>query len=325
MELAVVVVLDDPGIVALGPVHQRQAAVQRQRRPGRELVRWREEHCPCTRRQLRQPLHLHALGIDRHRHRPQPRRIEGTRRAVVHRVLDQDALTGIEQHVGTQRQRLLRAGQHQHPFRRGVATTFEVDVVGDRPAQCLHALRRAVRQHRAALRADHLALQAFPGLQGEVPRLRHAGREGMLRGAGDPAGGAQRLAARAQPHDLPRRVATPLRLAAGKWPGTLRHPTAAAHLAFDEALGMQLAVGRLDRIAGYPQRLRQRARGRQGAAHFQRTVQDQLADRPLDTGMQRQPGMGGVADAGLHRLQLRVPEHRCGDLPGCRNGLPGRP
>ena len=55
---------------------------------------------------------------------------------------------------------------------------FQVDVVGDGPAQRFHALRRAVQQRLGAIFLEHLPRQPFPGRQRKAARFRHAGREG---------------------------------------------------------------------------------------------------------------------------------------------------
>ncbi|ARN54458.1 hypothetical protein K652_28663 [Pseudomonas aeruginosa VRFPA02] len=66
---------------------------------------------------------------------------------------------------------------------------------------------------------------------------------------------------------------------------------------------MQVRIGRFDGVAGYPQRLRQRPRGRQRIARRQRTVEDQLADRALDSRMQRQGLELWMEEARLDRLE----------------------
>jgi hypothetical protein len=71
---------------------------------------------------------------------------------------------------------------------------------------------------------------------------------------------------------------------------------------------MQLAVGRLDRIAGNPQRLRQGARRGQGSAHIEHTIEDQLANGPLHARMQGQGAMRRVADPGFDGFKLGVLE-----------------
>jgi len=68
-------------------------------------------------------------------------------------------------------------------------------------------------------------------------------------------------------------------------------------------------AGRLNRIARYAQRLRQRARGRQGFAHGQRRIEDQLADAALDAHVARQRGLRRVSQPGFERFELCVFEH----------------
>ena len=136
--------------------------------------------------------------------------------------------------------------------------------------------------------------QPFPGRQRKTARFRHAGREGAR---GQEFAHAAVLehgaAALAQAQRRLLRAGAPGRAAPGRVLRPLGHEAAAAHAPQDEALHMQLAVGRLHRVARHAQRPGQRARGGQGTAGLQRAVQDQLAHGPVDARVQRQGAVGG--------------------------------
>lgn len=304
VELAVVVVLDDPCLLPLRPFDQRQAALQRQGHAGRVMVRRGQAQRPRRLRLGEDRLGPQALFVDRDRQALQACGLEGLARAVVGRVLDEYPLAGVEQHAGAKTQRLLRTGQHQYPVGRGPCATLQVDVVGDRLAQRFGTLRVAMGQGARAVFLEDLALQALPGRQGKGAGLRHAGSEGARDELlANPAASLHRLATPAQS----RRAAAPSWSAraapAGGQPGSRGDHAAAADPTLDEALGMQVRIGRFDGVAGYPQRLRQRPRGRQRIARRQRTVEDQLADRTLDSRMQRQGLELWMEEARLDRLE----------------------
>lgn len=116
--------------------------------------------------------------VQRHGYALQAGSLECLAGTMVGRIFDEDSFTGIEQHGGAQGQRLLRAGEYQHPLRRGTGTPFEVDVVGDGAAQRLHALWRAVQQGAVAVLLEYLTLQALPGLQRKTAGFRYTRGEG---------------------------------------------------------------------------------------------------------------------------------------------------
>ncbi len=258
VELAVVVVLDDPCLLPLRPFDQRQAALQRQGHAGRVMVRRGQAQRPRCLRLGEDRLGPQALFVDRDRQALQACGLEGLARAVVGRVLDEYPLAGVEQHAGAKTQRLLRTGQHQYPVGRGACATLQVDVVGDRLAQRFGTLRVAMGQARAPY-----SLRTWRCRRSQVARERcgsPARRE--RRGAGRAAREPRRqpasprhagsVAARRRPV-----VERPRRAGRGQ-PGSRGDHAAAADPTLDEALGMQVRIGRFDGVAGYPQRLRQR-------------------------------------------------------------------
>ena len=177
VELAVVVVLDDPGLVLPRPFDHREPPIQRQRRAGRELMRGRQEDRPGRARRIVQARHLHALVVERHGDTRQPGGIERLAGTVVDGVFDEDPVARVEQYGCAQGQRLLRAGQHQHTLGRGARPPLKIDVVRDGASQRLHALGWAVSQGLGAIVLQHLAFQALPGSQRKAARLRHPGGE----------------------------------------------------------------------------------------------------------------------------------------------------
>lgn len=94
-----------------------------------------------------------------------------------------------------------------------------------------------------------------------------------------------------------------------------RHEAAATHSPVDEPLRMQLAVRGFDCVPRNAQRLCKRPRGGQGPTDFQRAVQDQLPDRTLNAGVQRQGAMSRVTYPGFDRFELGVLEQLVGISP----------
>lgn len=78
---------------------------------------------------------------------------------------------------------------------------------------------------------------------------------------------------------------------------------------------MQLAVRGFDRVPRNAQRLCKRPRGGQGPTDVQRAVQDQLPDRTLNAGVQRQGSMRWVTYPGFDRFELSVLEQLVGISP----------
>ena len=141
-ELAVVVVLDDRGVVPGGVRQQRVPAGQRQRRTERELVRGRGEHQPAA---PRQQVDDQALVVDRHRH---DRRAVGGEQVAGERVagvLDGHHVARLQQHPRDQVQRLLGAVGGDHVLRVGLDAAGVGQVPGHRRAQRRMPLGGGVR------------------------------------------------------------------------------------------------------------------------------------------------------------------------------------
>jgi hypothetical protein len=114
-ELAVVVVLDDGGVVGAGPGEQRPAAGQGHDRAERELVRRRHVHEPSLGRQR---VHDDALGVDRHADDVGAAQPGEVAESWVARILDGDDVAGPDQRGQHEVERLLGAGGDDDPVRR---------------------------------------------------------------------------------------------------------------------------------------------------------------------------------------------------------------
>ena len=110
IELALVVVLDDDEVVALGARQQREASRQRHRHGGRALVAGRDIHIVAA-RQCR--ARHHALGVDLQQADMPGAQCKVVARVGVAGVLDADAGGRPDQQFGDQEGRLLRTTGHQ--------------------------------------------------------------------------------------------------------------------------------------------------------------------------------------------------------------------
>jgi hypothetical protein len=124
-ELAVVVVLDDGRVVALGPGQQGQAPGQRHRHPQRELVRGGDDHHPGSRRHR---LDHQPLGVDRHPGHVHPQRRQQPPERAVPGGLDGDPVAGVQQDPGDQVDRLLGAVGDHHVLGAGQDPAGDADV-----------------------------------------------------------------------------------------------------------------------------------------------------------------------------------------------------
>ena len=108
-ELAVVIVLDDPGVALIGGGEQLGAARQAHLDAGRMLVRRRDEGQPEVRREAQPGLDRDALRVDRHWHHARAAGDETVARADRAGVFEPDRIAGIDQHAADQVEGLLRA------------------------------------------------------------------------------------------------------------------------------------------------------------------------------------------------------------------------
>ncbi|MNH05052.1 hypothetical protein D3C79_643650 [compost metagenome] len=312
VELAVVVVLDDPLAVFRCPVDQLQAPLQAQGRARGILVRRGDVHATGTAAVGAQQVGADAVGIDVDRHDPRLRRFKGLLRAKVAGVLQQDRFAGVDQHLRAKEQCLTGTAEHQHLLGRHLGAAFQVQVGGNGLAQGLAALWVAVQQDVAAMVFNGLALQAFPDLQRERAGFRQAGGKGLdCLLVADAAVVEQYASALAQALAGLQIAAflclgadAPLRAAAQFGAKAVRDIAARALATQDVAIALQLHVGVLDGVAGDPQRLGQGAAGGQLDAAGQGAFKDQCAQGTLDALVQVQRRELGVVDAHLQGFKL---------------------
>ena len=106
VEFAVVIVFDDDGVLAAGPLEQREAARERENGARWELVRWSDED---QARPDREACRIEAVAIDRDWDEMSSGGAQDSACAVVVRVFDGHAVAGLDEHAGDEIERLLRA------------------------------------------------------------------------------------------------------------------------------------------------------------------------------------------------------------------------
>src|SRR5205823_148749 len=140
-ELAVVVVLDDPGVVARCPVEEGYAPLETERGAGRILMRRRDVGESRARRAADADVDAHSLAIDRHGRDRRAGEIERSARAEVARVFDPDGVAAIEQQHGERVQRLLRAVEDDDVIRLAADAAELREMSRDRRTKCRQAAR----------------------------------------------------------------------------------------------------------------------------------------------------------------------------------------
>ena len=159
-ELGIGVVLHHPGAGARRPVEQSEAAADRQGTAHRGGVRGGHEHQPRLGRDPHARRDVHAVDIRRHRHGHGAGGEQGAAAGDVAGVLHPGALAGIEQQVGGDAERLLRAGGDDDELRVGHQPAGGSEVERDRLAEGRQALRVRIAGllHRApAARGPRIA------------------------------------------------------------------------------------------------------------------------------------------------------------------------
>ena len=196
LELAVVVVLDDPAAAGIRPVEHREPPRQAHAHAERELVRRRHDRQARARPARRGRTDRHAFRVDRHRtHRGAVSEQAGAD-ALVARVLDQHLVAGVEQQPADQVDRLLRARHHDDLRRLAADAARDQQPLRDRAAQRQVAGRIDVARERMALARRDLAREALPDRKREHVDARVADAKGhrhaarrlpAQRGVGDQA------------------------------------------------------------------------------------------------------------------------------------------
>ena len=187
---------------------------------------------------------------------------------------------------------------------------FEIHVVGDDAAQRFDSLRVAMCQGLDADFPAHLPFQPLPERKRKGPGFRNPGRKGLRRQhLAHPAAAEHGVSALAEVGGLVAQQRFPSNgPMAGREFRDLRHETAAADAALDEAFGVKPAIGRFDGIPRHTQRRGKGTRGRQGLSCPKRPVDDQLPDGALDSFVKGHGRMSGMSDPRLRGFQLGMPE-----------------
>ena len=317
-ELAVVVVLDDGGVDAFGPVQQGPAPAQRHHHPERELVGRAHVDQPGV---VRERVDDQAFGVDRHPDDTAAERAEGVARRRVAGVLDGDDVTRRQQHPRHQVDRLLAAARDQHVLGVRAHPARDTDVPGDRGPQRGHPRRPDVRATADGGRAELLRGQGPPRREREAARVRDARAEVELGRDRRHVGAAvdavpQRPGPQRGVRGRPRHRRKPLRADEG----------ARADPRPQEALRGEPVVGERHRVARHAQPSGQLPARRHGLARPQQAVRDRgphlLVHLPRAVAAavdaQVQLHRRSVAATALHRRG--EPRARLAVTPACPSG-----
>jgi hypothetical protein len=273
-ELAVVVVLQDGRLVALGPGEQGQASRQRHRHAQRELVRGGDVDQPGA---GRDDVNDHPLVVDRDAGHPGAEGPQQPPRRAVAGVLDGHLVAGGEQHPGDEVDRLLGSVGDHDVVGGGLHPTGEADVAGDRLTEPGMAGRVGVVAGADRGGGELPGQQLPPTPVGEQPGVGDPGAEVELGRPLDHPHWEQVFPDRPGPQGLAGRSGPVAR--AGEVVGD---EGAGADPAGDEPLAEEPVVGDHDGGARDAQLRGQLAGGWQATAGGQAAVQDGPAQLPVD-------------------------------------------
>src|SRR5262249_39746530 len=96
-ELAVVIILEDPGVASTRPLEQLYSALERQRCSERRLPRGSDVDHPRLRRSLDACIDIDAGPVDRDRHQPSARAAQDVPSTEMARVFHPDRVTLVEE------------------------------------------------------------------------------------------------------------------------------------------------------------------------------------------------------------------------------------
>jgi len=274
-ELAVVVVLQNPGTRGARPGQQLLPAAYGQHAAQRKLVRGRD--IGQTRLAPDQRRGIQALFIDGHFLQACALGLEHAARHQVAGLFHQHGLARIDQHARAQVDGLLRALHHHDLIGRTDKPPRPSQIALQRHAQRRLAFGRVVGQGGLALH-DGAVVGAPPGQRGKVikgqgavqkvdhgrPFIPGASGLGLRQRIHAPSIGRQAGTAILRRSRNAGRAAALLRASCHARPGAL--------CSLQIALGRKLLVGRRDGGARHTQVQRQRAGGRQARAHGQAAV-----------------------------------------------------
>jgi hypothetical protein len=184
-ELAVIVVLDDPGIGRVGGGKQREAAGEAHGAADRLLVGGRDEGEADVRGAAHPFVHHQPLRVDRHRHEAGAGGGgEAVARADGAGVLEPDGVARVEQQVADELEAVLGAVDDEHLRLIAGDRPVGTKVRGDRPAE---------RPVAAGVAVAHDDVAARPPVLGDVARPQ-GHREGVEGGHGGGEGARGRAA-----------------------------------------------------------------------------------------------------------------------------------
>src|SRR5262249_30772178 len=164
-ELAVVIILDDPGAGGFGGAEEGEAALEAHDVAERLLMRGRHEGEAEGAGAAQPFLDAEALLVDRHRDEVGAAGEKAVARADRARHFEPHLVAGIEQHRADEVESLLRAGEDEDLASLAGNAAIGAEMRGDRLAQGRVPERRAI--------AHPLLAGAAPMLRGKPRPLRH--------------------------------------------------------------------------------------------------------------------------------------------------------
>ena len=296
MKLAVVIVLDDPGLLPVRQRQQRQAACQAERCAGWVLVRGRQIN---QTRVGQGGVSTQAVAVHRDRRQGGSGADKSVSCPGVTRLFHPDAVAAVQQQRGDQLQRLLRTGQHDNlPCIADHAARL-IDVGGNRFTQRQIALRVAVAQQAFSCSRRRCAVSCFHKASGNARR------------SGEPAANARGCCGSRQPPVCticwPRceRRGMPAAVAGGGDLAMIIATKVLADAALQIPLRLQLTVGRFDGHSREAQIAGQHPAGRQALPNAQCSLVDGLPQCAAQAIAQRTGGVGRL----LKQRDQRVPHN----------------
>ena len=302
--LAVVVVLDDPGIVPLGDLQEPQPLVHLHDPAERPLAGGCHEDEP-RRRHWR--LQIPALGVDPQRCRLPAGRQEGVVRAKIAGLLHPEVIAFVHQQAADQVEAGLRTADDDDLLRRATNTPRGGEIVGDGLLQPRMAGDEMVAEQVLPRVPGVPGDQSRPGGERELRDLR------IARMKGDHAGGrAIAWLGRHQPAaggECRRRHAGALAALPDRITRQGGDPGAGADAGVQIAFGEQRVIGRDHGVAADTQLVGQRPGRRQPGVGLEPPGHDVVAQRVVELAVHRHAGSAVEhqhveEDAGVAARQL---------------------
>jgi hypothetical protein len=318
--LAVVIVLDDPGVRRPCPVEQSQAARQAHHRAHRVLMRWRNDRQPRVGGCRPAGGDVEPVVVQRHRHHSRAGGRQCAAQPAIARLLHPRRFAGVQEQPCDDVQRLLRPAGDKHLPPVAIQPARPAQVVRDGLAQRTVSARVSVACQRACLPAPRPGQQAAPQFEGKQRGIGHTGLESRWPFAAHREKRGQCSAPVRQ--DPPARIFAVRRRSLFRQKAVRQHPAdigAGAGASIQIAFREKLVERAQHRIAGTAKLASQRAARRQAGAGRQPPGQHGLAKLAIKLAVQRR-GAGGVEGkrnqrtavgaAGHHVLLKSVPIER---------------